>query len=69
MRTNPTMKRRIVDINAQQRYRTTLFGTLYADGLCEPADGFLDARRSIGRPEPYEADVSREEGREDASEE
>jgi hypothetical protein len=46
-----------VDISARQRYRIILFGNLYAG----ERGGGRDFRRSMGRLEEYDPDVSREE--------
>lgn len=43
-----------VEINAQHKYRTVLFGNLYLEGRCVGED-FL---RSIGLCEEYDPEVS-----------
>lgn len=48
----------MVDIKAQHRYRTTRLGSLYDTDFCELADDFL---RNIGRFDPYDPDVSRDD--------
>lgn len=52
-----------VEMSAKQRYRIILFGSLYAANREGDTDDF---RRSIGRLEEYEPDVSREETTEDS---
>jgi hypothetical protein len=57
----------IVEIRAQQRYRTILLGSLYNvdTGRLVPVEGF----RRMGRDDEYDPEVSREEAGEDGYEE
>ena len=56
-----------VEIRAQHKHRTILFGSLYDDiGLCEPTKGFLGASNWVAE---YDPEVSRDETEEDGYEE